>query len=311
MEFKTVFCYVLFLTAGFAANGQEQLMAPGNMTLIPVSPLALLVQFIDTNTEEDTYVIYHSTSPDGPFYEEWVISGTPDAGEPRDFIFGFYEPLTTVYVKVIAVDLDEGGNILAYGIPSELLSATTLEFYQAQPTDFVARSEGNHLRLTWTDTTPAGSVGDEFIFRMYRASDGGVNYNRMYTFPANTTSFVDKEVEPNTVYKYRLDAENQYGVSGEFLMNFTTASLKRPETLVYPNPAGSGIVTVNLDNEYNKGTVHVVVFQAVSGEYYSTDVVLHGSKFTLDAFTLLPAGSAYHLIMTLPDGSVVTGYVWN
>jgi hypothetical protein len=311
MKFKTVFCYALFLTAGFAVQAQE-LLAPTNMTLVAVSPQALRVQFTDTNTTEDIYVVYHSSSPDGPFEEEWAIDGSSDTGQTRSWIFGGYAPLTTVYVKVAALDMDENtGDIKFYGPPSEMLTATTLEFYQAQPTDFRAESHGNHIRLTWTDPTPAGSEGDEYMYTMMRAEDGGINYSKLFTFPANTTSFKDTDVQPNIVYTYRLDAENEYGVSGLYLMNFASASLKKKETLVYPNPTRMGPVTVNLDNRYNKGTVKVEILQPVVGIYYTTNVVLHGSKFTLDAFSSLPPGNAYHFILTLPDGNVLTTFVFN
>jgi hypothetical protein len=309
MKFKIVFCYGLFVATGFTVEAQE-LFAPTNITLVGVSPQSLRVQFTDTNTTEDVYVVYHSASPDGPFEHEWEINGSTDTGQTRSWIFGGYEPLTTVYVRVIAQDLNETGDIITSGPISELLTATTLEFYQAQPTDFKATSQGNNIRLTWTDTTPAGSEGDEFRYVMMRAADGGVNYTRAYTFAANTTSFVDKDVVPNTVYTYRLDAENQYGVNGQYLMNFASASLKKKETLVYPNPTMMGSVTVNLDNQYNKGTVKVEIIQPVVGIYYTATVDLHGSKFTLDAFSSLTT-NAYHLVLTLPDGKVVTTTVLN
>jgi hypothetical protein len=309
MKITTVFVFVYGLFLATAVEAQE-LLAPTNVTLVGVSPLALQVQFTDTNTTEDIYVIYHSDSPTGPFFEEWAINGSTDAGQTHSWIFGGYEPLTTVYVKVVALDMDENTGDVKASASSELLTATTLEFYQAQPTDFSAASHGNHIRLTWTDTTPAGSEGDEFIFRMMRAEDG-VNYTRAYTLPANTTSFKDTDVQPNIVYTYRLDAENEYGVNGEYSMNFVSASLKHQKTIVYPNPTRLGTVTVNLDNQYNKGTVKVEIVQPVVGIHYSTTVVLHGSKFTLDAFSSLPPGQSYTLILTLPDGNVVTATVLN
>jgi hypothetical protein len=304
MKFKTVFCYGMFLIPGFTVEAQ-QLLAPTNMTLVGASPQALLVQFTDTNTTEEIYIVYHSTSPSGPFEEEW-IEGSTDAGQTLSLVFGVYDPLTTVYAKVEARNFNQNT-----GPATEMLTATTLQFYQAQPTDFKATSQGNHIRLTWTDTTPAGSEGDESTYVMMRAEDGGLNNTRAYTFPANTTSFTDTDVRPNTVYVYRLDAENQYGVNGQYLMNFASVSLKHRETLVYPNPTMLGTVTVNLDNQYNKGIVNVQIFQPVVGIYYSTDVTLHGSKFSLDAFSSLPPGNSYHLKLTLPDGSVVTTTVLN
>jgi hypothetical protein len=309
MKMTTAFCYGLFLTAGFAVEAQE-LLPPTNVTLVGVSPQLLRVQFTDPNTTEDIYVVYHSTSPTEFFYEEWTISGTPDAGQTRSLIFGGYEALTTVYVKVVALDVDESTGEIRASASSEVLTATTLEFHQAQPTDFRATSQGSHILLTWTDTTPAGSAGDEFIFMMMRAEDGGVNYTKAYTLPANTTSFKDTDVQPNTVYTYRLDAENEYGVNGEYLVNFASASLKHQKTIVYPNPTRLGTVTVNLDNQYNKGTVLVEIIQPVVGIYYSTTVVLQGSKFTLDAFSSL-SDNAYLLKVTLPDGNVVTTMVLN
>jgi hypothetical protein len=312
MKIKTVFlCYGLFLTAGVTVEAQE-LLAPTNMTLVGVSPQALRVEFTDTNTTEDIYVVYHSQWPDGPFEQEWQIGGSTDTGQTRSLIFGGYDPLTTVYVYVQALDMDDAtGDVLVSGPLSETLVATTLRFYQAQPTDFKAQSQGNHILLTWTDTTPAGSEGDEYIYKMMRANDGGTNYNKLFIIPANTTSFKDTDVEPNVVYTYRLDAENIYGVNGLYLENFASASLKKQGTLVYPNPTLLGPVTVNLDNQYNKGTVHVSIIQPVVGIFYSTDVVLHGSKFTLDAFTFLSPGNAYHLILTLPDGTVTETMVFN
>ena len=72
---------------------------------------------------------------------------------------------------------------------------------RAEPVDF------NRVILTWQDTAEG-----ESNFRLERRRRGELNFRLIATAGANSTSWID-EVEPNTTYTYRIQAQNAAGRS--------------------------------------------------------------------------------------------------
>lgn len=70
------------------------------------------------------------------------------------------------------------------------------------PEDLAATDAGDHVALTWTDTTP-----DELGFFVERSIGDESNYETIATMPPDSVSFNDYDADPSTnLYFYRLRA---------------------------------------------------------------------------------------------------------
>jgi PKD repeat protein len=107
--------------------------------------------------------------------------------------------------KVVAIAIDEQGlvgisNIITLNIASPLLP-------DAPSNLTVVAISGTEVKLSWKDNS-----NNEDGFKIQRRTDAGI-YSDIATSPANTTSFNDTGLSPNTTYWYRVYAYNSYGNS--------------------------------------------------------------------------------------------------
>lgn len=65
----------------------------------------------------------------------------------------------------------------------------------------------NEIQLSWKDNS-----NDEEVFRIERKKSGE-SFQEVATAPANDTEFMDQELEPATLYIYRMRAENNQGLT--------------------------------------------------------------------------------------------------
>lgn len=86
-------------------------------------------------------------------------------------------------------------------IPEEVVS---------EPSDFVASTMSTtEIDLSWTDQST-----NEINYQLFRAIGSPVNFEPIALLAANSTSFSDSGLEPDTEYFYKLIALGQYGQSG-------------------------------------------------------------------------------------------------
>lgn len=118
-------------------------------------------------------------------------------------------------------------------------SACTAPYAPNPPNNFVATvSSTSKIDLAWTDNS-----GVETAYIVDRSMDG-TNFSQIASLPANTTSYSNTGLTPNTKYYYRVWAQNCFGSSTYSpIINATTTITTgiSDQTLInkislYPNP---------------------------------------------------------------------------
>ena len=91
---------------------------------------------------------------------------------------------------------------------SNAVSGTTPSGAPTAPTNLVTTSETlTQIDLSWTDTSD-----DETNFLMERSIDG-TTWIQIAILPADSTTYNDTNVSPNTTYTYRVGAFNANGTN--------------------------------------------------------------------------------------------------
>lgn len=77
------------------------------------------------------------------------------------------------------------------------------------PTNALAQAlSSSEIAISWID-----NADDEYGFEVRRSNDGGTNWDLATSLPANTDTFTDNGLAPNTGYQYRVSAFNGAGHS--------------------------------------------------------------------------------------------------
>ncbi|MGN6370531.1 MAG: LamG-like jellyroll fold domain-containing protein, partial [Phycisphaerae bacterium] len=135
-----------------------------------------------------------------------------------------------------------GGNgmLYIYGLLKPVTSAPPAP--SALAADAVSSSI---IHLTWID-----NADNESSFSLERSTDG-VNFTPIATLSANTVSFNDNVVSPNTTYYYRVSAANVIGVSDYSNTASATTPASTGATDVYHFDASTGTSVLDANNNNN------------------------------------------------------------
>jgi len=129
----------------------------------------------------------------------------------------------------------------------------------ADPSGFTATQSGSVINLAWTDNS-----SNETGFEIQRKRGGSSNYYTIATTAANTTSYVDADVDAGYAYTYRLRAITASAFSAWVSDSETMSGTKKwtsyIEAWFYPGPPAE-----NADEEYSDGRV----LWALKPEYHT------------------------------------------
>src|SRR5690606_15823008 len=149
---------------------------------------------------------------------------------------------TTYYYRVKAQN-EVGASEYSY------TSATTLNVAPAAPSAFTAVDvTASKIKLEWQD-----NADNEEGYTLERRSSASDAYDSVAELPANTITFDEIDLQPNTTYSYRLSAYNAIGNSEYATINATTLNVTpaSPSELNASSTASSITLTWtdNADNE--------------------------------------------------------------
>ncbi len=90
-----------------------------------------------------------------------------------------------------------------------------------------AAASASTIELSWSDNS-----SDESGFRVER-SDDGVNFAEIASLPANSSSYSDNNLAPDTLYSYRARAWNSAGISGYSNVASSATEVAPPYTEIW------------------------------------------------------------------------------
>jgi hypothetical protein len=132
--------------------------------------------------------------------------------------------------QIVVTITRTGASVINY------LNAILLEEYSPgttmlNPNNLYAEAlDRNRIALSWSDRTNGEAAGDGY--QLQRATDSLFTQNTVnIAVPANTTSYINTGLTPNTKYWYRVRAKNG-GTFSEYSNKFTVVT---PASIVYVN----------------------------------------------------------------------------
>jgi fibronectin type 3 domain-containing protein len=168
---------------------------PGELQATPVTANKVRLRAFNPNPNELNYHLDRQVGAN-----EWlrITSGTL-AADPVELDVVDLEPSTEYTFRLILF------NETGFARVNATDKARTLPI---PPTNFTATSvSGTEIRLNWEDVSP-----DETGFQIYRQT-GDLPYELVATAPANSSTYLDGNLERDTRYIYYLRTKNVSGVS--------------------------------------------------------------------------------------------------
>ncbi len=210
---------------------------------------------IETSSDDGSDLWFNSYTPTGtPFINNDGLHGTQSVGNTITLQAGIY-PICAEYFQGgggVSMSLSWSctqlyGDNNQHTITNNYFADTYTSSGNspAQPTVIKATAKSyNAINVAWTDNS-----NNESGFEIYRGSSMYGPFSIIYTTGANITSFTDSSLNPSSTYFYKVQAINQFGVSGfdplsisGITYNYYQGSVNNTVQLTALTPISSGII---------------------------------------------------------------------
>jgi hypothetical protein len=187
--------------------------------------------------------------------------------------------------------------------PTVNITVTVPPTPPAAPTALAASAaSGSQIDLSWADNS-----GNEDGFQIER-SDDGVNFSSIATPPANTTTYADTGLTPNTTHHYRVRAYNSAGVSAD--SNIASAATPdvppaAPTGLAATAPSSTQVNLSWTDNADNETGFKV---ERSTDNVNFSQIATTSPNVTTFSDTTVTAGTTYYYRVRGSNGIGDSGY---
>jgi hypothetical protein len=241
--------------------------APTQLNAEAVSSNSIRLAWVDASTNENGFTLERRKQGD----PSAVVLKIIDKPNATSYLDEGLVPFTTYYYRVKAYN-DTGES----GYSSEASATTFLVGLQATilgppaaPSDLAAEAlSHSEIRLTWQD-----NADDEQGFYLER------NGTQIVTLPADTQTYTDTGLTPDTTYGYRVRAYSGLGTSEYSSQASATTDPEPPPSQSEPPPPASGPALTP------PGTATVIQLTIDSVEYY-----VNGQLQTMDTPPVIHEG---------------------
>ena len=184
-----------------AAVASNVPIAPSGLTATILSPSEVRLDWIDNASNETGFRIeLSSILSDNIFLE----AGTPGANTEQFIITGL-ESNQVYFFRVRASNI-EGDSPFSNIVEVEMPPSGG-DNVPVPPEDVLAESVSEtQIRLTWQD-----NINDDAIYKIERSQGDPNSFIEVDRLPAGTSNFIDKNLQPEAFYFYRIIAANSDG----------------------------------------------------------------------------------------------------
>ncbi len=231
-------------------SDENALHPPRNLQSKIIPQNSILLSWDPTSTIETSYLIERSIDSLFESYEQFEIES-----DQYEYLDESLELGATYYYRVRAKSSDEISRSTLHirtGVTEEVKIPENL---------FSKNLSVNSVKISWTDLSD-----NENSFIIQRSGNESFDSFIEFELPKNSQDFIDTNLEPNSVYYYRIRAVGEFGISSftesiKVDLSIGVLAIESLEAfLIYPNPS-SGIINFNL----NMDIVEEVVITNLNG----------------------------------------------
>lgn len=171
--------------------------APGGMSATAVSGSQINLAWTDNSFNETSFIVARGTTTGGPYTDIATLGANVTSYSDMTVVAG------TTYFYVVRASNSAGSS------PNSNEASATPPVLPTAPGGLTATPvRATQINLAWTDNS-----SNESSFIVGRSTTAGGPYTDIATLAANTTTYNDTSVTPNTTYFYVVRAHNTSGDS--------------------------------------------------------------------------------------------------